>query len=195
MMLCAPWLSAAPSYPYFEMIPVFWEQLYPNGGESLYCGDKIGEGDRRYNIEHVFPMSWVARQLRCGSRNACRKTSPWFNDIETDMHNLYPVRGTINRARATAPFAEIDGNDPYIGNCDFEVDGGRNRVEPRDAVKGDIARTMLYMSDKWNLTLFRGQRELMLRWHEQDPVSQAEFARNQRIRQIQGWGNHWIQGR
>ena len=44
---------------YLETIPVFWKTLYPNGGKGLYCGKNFKRFDRRYNIEHVFPMSWV----------------------------------------------------------------------------------------------------------------------------------------
>jgi hypothetical protein len=27
---------------YFDALPVFWDQVYPNGGETLYCGKPFG---------------------------------------------------------------------------------------------------------------------------------------------------------
>lgn len=177
---------------YFETIPIFWERLYPNGGESLYCGDKIAPGDRRYNIEHVFPMAWVARSLKCGSRAHCRKTNEVFSHIESDMHNLFPVRASANKLRGTAAFSELAGEEWFVSDCDFDINLEKNHVEPREAVRGEIARALLYMSDRWRVPLFARQRNLMLKWHKEDPVSTEEARRNQIIRRIQGNSNHWI---
>jgi len=192
LLLCLVAGSALAS-PYLDMIPDFWRGVYPDGGQSLYCGDAFARWDRRYNIEHVFPMAWVGRALDCGNRRQCRERSALFNRIETDMHNLFAVRKTINRARGSMAFGEISGEAWLQEDCDFELDRGARRVEPRPAARGDIARAMLYMADRYPLTLFRRQRELLLRWHAQDPVDDAERQRHARIRTLQGWANPWIE--
>jgi deoxyribonuclease-1 len=79
--------------------------------------------------------------------------------------------------------------------CDMEIDTRARRVEPRPAVRGDIARAMLYMSDRYGLKLYRRQREILERWNRQDPPDDAERARNRRIKRVQGWGNPWIERR
>ncbi len=180
---------------YLETIPVFWKTLYPNGGKGLYCGKNFKRFDRRYNIEHVFPMSWVTHALRCGDRHHCRRVSRRFNEIESDMHNMYPARRDLNKRRGAMAYAIVKGEHWVKPDCDLEIDARRRWVEPRPAVCGDIARALLYMADRYpELKLYRRQRDLMLRWNRQDPPDAAEKVRNRRIRKVQGRGNPWIEG-
>ena len=178
---------------YLDIIPVFWKNLYPQGGESLYCGETFRPHDRRYNIEHVFPMAWVAKSLRCGSRERCREHSERFNLIESDMHNMYPARRDMNQQRGAMKYGLIDGERWVEAGCDLEVDRRRRAVEPRPAIRGDIARAMLYMDDTYpELRLYKRQRILLERWHREDPPDEQELRRNRQIRNIQGNGNTWI---
>lgn len=178
---------------YLETVPVFWKTIYPDGGKGLYCGRKFKRFDRRYNIEHVFPMAWVTKSLRCGDRQRCRARSELFNLIESDMHNMYPARRDLNRRRGAMAFGLIKGERWVEPGCDMEIDHRARRVEPRPAVRGDIARAMLYLADRYNLKLYRRQRELLERWHRADPVDAGEKVRNRRIKAAQGWGNPWIE--
>jgi len=188
--------DAASAISYRRIRPVFWAKLYPAGGHSLYCNDQFGsERGRGYNIEHVLPMSWVTRHLNCGSRKQCRQSSALFNRIEADLHNLYPARTAINDARSSYPFAIIAGERRRFGQCDFEVDHQRKVVEPADAVRGEIARAMLYMELTYAIPLFDRQRVLMVQWAQTDPVDPVENRRNRVIREIQGNGNPYIEGR
>ncbi len=175
---------------YLKTIPVFWKNLYPNGGISLYCGKKFNRGDRRYNIEHVFPMSWVTRSLRCGRRAQCRANSSRFNRIEADMHNMYPADKKLNAARGSMSYGILKGERWFKKHCDLEIDEAKRRVEPKPAARGEIARAMLYMADRYNLKLY--QRGMLLRWHRQDPPNALEKRRNRRIQQLQGQDNPWI---
>ena len=178
---------------YEEARKVFWSQLYDGGGETLYCGVGFSGNSRRgLNIEHVFPMSWVTRSLGCGRRKECRETSPRFNRIEADLHNLYPARADVNDARSSFRFGEISGERRVFGDCDFEFDARQRSVEPRPASRGEIARAMFYMHQQYGLTIFRRQGEMLLRWHRQDPPGEAEQRRNDRIEQVQGNRNPYI---
>jgi deoxyribonuclease-1 len=177
---------------YLERIPLFWAELYPDGGYSLYCGEPFARHDRRTNIEHVYPMAWVSRSLDCGGRQQCRARSPRFNEIEADMHNLYPALRDINKARGAMAFAELPGEDWIAPGCDLEIDQRGRRVEPRQAVRGDIARAMLYMEWRYGLEIFRRQRALLLDWHRADPPDGHERWRNDRIEVLQGNRNPYI---
>lgn len=171
---------------------LFWRQLYRAGGETLYCG-RAWHGDRRgLNIEHVFPMSWVTRELRCGRRKQCREGSARFNQIEADLHNLYPSRRDINDARRSYRFGEVPGERREFGHCDFEVDQRSRVVEPRPASRGEIARAMFYMQHAYGMVIYRKQAELLLDWHRSDPPSDEERRRNNIIEQIQGNRNPFI---
>ena len=179
---------------YQEARNVFWRQLYTKGGTTLYCGEAFNAGDRggAVNIEHVFPMSWVTWKLKCGDREQCRKDSPLFNKIEADLHNLFPARKDINKIRRSRAFALINGEQRNFGQCDFEIDSKKNTVEPRDEVRGDIARAMFYMAEKYDLEIRRLQYQTLQQWSKQDPVSSEEQRRNRVISALQGNTNPFI---
>jgi deoxyribonuclease-1 len=184
--------AGQPQGDYLQLIPSFWATLYPAGGQDLYCGAAFRRYDRRVNIEHVFPMAWVTRALGCGSRHQCRTNSARFNRIESDMHNLYPALRQWNKARGAMAYGEIPGEHWVAPSCDLEIDQRRRRVEPRPAVRGNIARAMFYMAATYGLEIYPRQRALLLQWHRADPPDQQERLRNDRIAALQGRRNPFI---
>ena len=174
----------------------FWRSLYPSKVTSLYCGEVFDSQRRRgYNVEHVFPMSWATNGLKCGKRKQCRQRSKDFNQIEGDLHNLYPARVDINKERSSYRFGVIGGEKREFGRCDFEVDYRARAVEPNEQVRGEVARSMFYMAYQYKdhgLTLFSKQAELLLAWHRADPPSKEELRRNDGIERIQGNRNPFI---
>ena len=176
---------------------IFWNELYPNGGETLYCAKQFDGGyNRGINIEHVFPMGWVTHTLDCGRRKECRRNSPLFNQIEADLHNLYPARTAINKERSSIAFGMVNGEKRNYGSCDFEIQHSRPRlVEPREEVRGNIARSMFYMADTYDLTLFDKQIAILNKWNKADPPDKFEKDRNDKIEKIQGNRNPYIDGK
>ena len=161
---------------------VFWRELYHDGGRTLYCQQPFGSGyNRGLNIEHVFPASWIAYSLRCGKRNQCRMNSPEFNLIEADLHNLYPSRTDVNKARNNYQFTIIRGEQRAFGKCDFEFDERARMAEPSSAARGRIARATLYMSDEYDLYLNHKHKSLLQALDKKYPPDQAERRRNNRI--------------
>jgi deoxyribonuclease-1 len=191
--LFSPNLAAKPQN-YLEQIAIFWQTLYPSGGTDLYCGKRFGKYDRGYNIEHVMPMAWVKKQLKCGTRKQCRERSSRFNQIEMDMHNLYPSDKGANQERLAYAFAEIPGEKWWREDCDLEIDKHKRLAEPREAVRGDIARAALYMEERWGIPIYQRQRSLLLRWHQEDLPDAHEHWRNDQIEAYQGNRNPWIDG-
>jgi len=170
---------------------IFWRSLYANGGKTLYCGQVFQGGyNKGINIEHVFPMSWVTNGLECGTRKQCRKRSATFNRIEADLHNLYPSRTDVNQDRSSYSFGEVSGEARHYGrDCDFEVNQRSRKAEPSPAARGEVARAMFYMAYQYRdqgLALFARQGRLLEKWHQADPPSDAERARNDEIELLQG---------
>ena len=140
---------------YKEHLASFYCQvpLTPNGKRLIPDIDAAGyeprkTKDKRYQRiewEHVMPASWLGRQRQCwqdGGRKNCRATDIQFNKMETEMINLVPAIGEINRDRSNYKFGLIEKEKRQYGLCDFEVDNKQRIVEPREDIRGDIARIM-----------------------------------------------------
>ena len=69
------------------------------------------------------------------------------------------------------------------------VDFKARKAMPRAKVRGIIARTYFYMSDRYALRLSRQERQLFGAWSRQYPVSTWERQRNQQLACVMGWGN------
>lgn len=176
---------------YNEASDVFWGGLYPDGFTELYCGATIAQRGA-HNIEHVFPAFWMTKAFECGSRQQCRRNNLAFNRMEGDLHNLYPTRIEVNSRRGSLPFGEIAGEDHDFPGCDFEENAGL--VEPRTSARGEVARSVLYMVEAYDAAdaIPQGQLDLMRDWDRLDPPDAAERARNDRIAELQGVRNRFI---
>ncbi len=145
--------------------------------------------------EHVMPAYWFGHQLQCwqdGGRKACKKNKR-FKQMEGDLHNLQPTIGELNGDRSNYRFSMLEGEPRVYGKCDFEVNFKAKKAEPQPNVRGDIARTYFYMSDRYNLKLSKSQKRLLEAWNRSDPVDSWERSRNGLIKGIQGNENQFIQ--
>lgn len=174
----------------------FWRTVYSGKVTSLYCRESFSSKQRRgYNVEHVFPMSWVTSGLQCGKRKQCRQRSAMFNRIEADMHNLFPARSDVNHERSSYRFGIVGGEKREFGRCDFEVDYKARAVEPSEEVRGEVARAMFYMASRYKeqgVKLFEKQARLLINWHRADPPNDEEVRRNEAIFTIQNNRNPFV---
>lgn len=182
---------------YSEARKVFWRELYNQPTKTLYCQQSFNPQQRNsVNVEHVFPMSWVTKPLKCGTRKQCRNSNATFNRIESDLHNLYPALSKINYERGSLRFDMVKGESRRFGEqCDFEVDYKKRAVEPTEKMRGDIARTMFYMAYTYKdqgLKIFKRNGKVLQKWHNQDQPSAEEQQRNQKIEKLQGNRNPFI---
>jgi endonuclease I len=114
--------------------------------------------------------------------------------ITPDPEPTTPIDASVNSSRSNLDFdnggtehSEVDGND-------YDSDSW----EPRDSVKGDVARTLFYMAvlyegDSGELDLesnnqvnngsapYHGKLSVLLQWHKEDPVDDFERERNEVI--------------
>lgn len=112
----------------------------------------------------------------------------------TFSHPYLCVFHCLSRRFTLQPFGEIPGETPRFSGdtCDYERTSGAGAiVEPRDAVKGDIARSVLYMIHHYDLA-DHDMLPLLVRWHIQDPPDAHERSRNDEIEQLQGNRNPFI---
>lgn len=183
---------------YSDARGIFWEELYPSGGTSIFC-ELDATRSNTFNIEHVLPASWMKEAAGClgSNRNECRRNSTRFNHMEADLHNLYPSLRTLNSARSNYSFMIIPGTAP--DSCDFEVED--QLVEPRPSSRGNIARAMFYMNDEYGAALVPppdrpdggiNLTSLLTFWHCSDPVDAEEIQRNDIINTLQGTRNKFI---
>ncbi len=128
----------------------------------------------------------------------------------TDLHHLRPTDVSVNSARGNLDFDEggTKVNDTYGIGSDFcYVDS--DSFEPRDEVKGDVARIIFYMAVRYDgsdgvadlelndfvnngSTPFMGKKTVLLAWNELDPVDDFELNRNETIFGYQGNRNPFI---
>lgn len=160
---------------------------------SDQCGNYGGEGDC-FNREHSFPQSWY------GSGTP----------MKSDFFHVYPTDGYVNGQRSNDPFGEVDNpfwtstNGSRSGMNVFPGYSG-NVFEPIDEYKGDLARSYFYMltrymdvSGSWSSPMLNAgdlsvwAEDLLVLWHQNDPVSIKELDRNNAIHDIQDNRNPYI---
>jgi deoxyribonuclease I len=172
--------------------PLFWSQLYPEGGFTLYCTQPFTR-HIGLQVEHVYPASWMANHLQCGSRKACRANSPRFNLMEADLHNLYPTRAGTNGARSNMTFGDVLGEASEFGNkCDFEIDTTNRIAEPPPDARGNVARSIFYMHQEYGVPIEKALLIILKAWNLSDPPNTEERRRNDVIEGLQGTRSAFI---
>lgn len=175
---------------------LFWNQLYAGGGWTLYCGlrfDHGGESPEGYaiSIDHIYPTEWIQDHLQCSNRSRCyASNNSEFMRMESDMHNLYPAWSVLTMHRNGRSFGMIEQESWRFDNCDIEWKAGT--VEPRPLARGNIARAIFYMHRTYGVPIPAAMLDALKEWNRDDPPSRQEKARNDRIEQLQGRRNPYI---
>ena len=109
------------------------------------------------------------------------------------MFNLYPAIGEINGRRSNYSMAMIKGELREFGKCDVEINN--KKIEPRESIRGEIARTYMYMDSAYpgKGIISKKNRKLFEAWNKIDPVDEWECDRAKRIEKIQGNPNQILQ--
>lgn len=154
-----------------------------------------------YNREHSLPKSWWG--------------SSTDEPMYTDLHHIVPTDNVANSQRSAWPLGEVDdvewtNGSSKLGYGTFGSSGNNKTFEPADEYKGDFARIYFYMATcymdknftqggKGNKVFMSGTAnfnskalDLYLEWHRNDPVSQKEIARNNKVAKKQGNRNPFV---
>lgn len=149
------------------------QYIYQNGGTN------------GMNTEHSYPQSKGAAD----------------GNARSDMHHLYPTRIQVNEARGDAPYAEIPDAQTqkwFIGNqvltsiptanIDDYSEFRTGFFEPRESVKGNVARSIFYFYTMYRAqanaadpNFFELQRPTLCQWANQDPADSSELRKTWRI--------------
>lgn len=156
---------------------------------------------RGMNIEHSVPKSWWGDAY------------PYTVDCSFDLHHLTPSDESANMAKSNYVLGEVTSTSFENGvikvGTAYIDKRSINAFEPADEYKGDFARMYMYVVTcyqdyTWRsagVTMFTSNtyptltdygRELLLKWHRQDPVSQKETDRNNAVYDAQGNRNPFI---
>ena len=100
--------------------------------------------------------------------------------------------------------SKVEWKTPVGPKGEFSVLGtdasGTTVFQPREKVRGDIARGLLYFYTRYDddrpadftLDNFRHELPTLLKWNHDDPVDDVERARNDRIDVLQGNRNPFV---
>jgi len=170
--------------------------LIYTGRSEVKTHQDDGSGDNdSWNREHIWAKSH-------GDFGTARGAG-------TDIHHLRACDRSVNTDRSNKFFDNGGTTHSEATECKFDGDSW----EPRDAVKGDIARMILYMAvcyegengdpdlemtndmtysmDNYSAPFF-GKLSTLLIWNTQDPVDETEKTRNEKVYTIQGNRNPFI---
>lgn len=163
---------------------------------------------KRIEIEHVVPaenfgrsfIEWREGHAACvkndgtpfKGRRCAGKTNDTYRMMEADLYNLFPEIGEMNGDRSNYRHGIIEGEERAYGSCDFEI--ADRVVEPREEIRGDIARVYFYMDAAYpnRGILGNASQRLFEAWDKEDPVDAAECERAKKIEQIQGNANDFV---
>ncbi|GAA2480148.1 endonuclease [Terrabacter carboxydivorans] len=152
---------------------------------EVYSGRSIAKSDNgggvdQWNREHV----WAKSHGDFGT----------VNGPGTDVHHLRPEDVTVNSTRGNLDFDKGGSPVAQCTGCLSDSDS----FEPRDAVKGDVARMIFYMAVRWDggdgfadlepddlvgngTAPAIGRISVLKQWNLQDPPDAFEKRRNQVI--------------
>ena len=140
------------------------------------------------NCEHLWPQSMFEQIIN--------------NNMKSDMHHLRPCKENVNSYRSNKPFNESNDNSTNnwlwqsfnyssipSSNINEYSENNSSVFEPREDVKGDIARAMFYFytiyEEEADDYFFQQQKDILFQWHNQDPITQDEVNRTNLIASYQ----------
>ena len=191
-----------------NMIPGFYAQDNGDGTKSVFCVYSNYE----YIYSGTFTWGTMSRE-----HTWCYSWMPTHGDRSTeefsDYHHLFPVeQDHANAVRSNHPFGIVVDTISSFGEAVYGYDVNGHKVyEPRDEQKGDAARALFYMALKYNgidgndwtfnhlnnvtlpdLSEAPQDVDLLISWHQLDPPSDSERARNEYIFNLQHNRNPFI---
>jgi len=174
--------------------------------ECLYTGQRIDKDNSagnagQWNKEHIWAKTY-------GFNDKDRKDDAY--QAYSDIQMLRVTEGSINGKRSDKYFDDVTSSDSSYG-CSWNDEA----FEPRDEVKGDVARIMFYMIVMYNDsnlnleltddvskinesagilggTAYLGKLSTLLKWAAEDPVDEREISRNNSVYAIQKNRNPFI---
>ena len=167
----------------------------------LYSGISLPKMSNGSGTQSSDPDNWNREHVWAKSHGF----SSTGLEAYTDIHHLRPTDISVNASRGNLDFDYSDAPLPEAPANRVDSDS----FEPRDSVKGDVARMIFYMDTRYegmdatpdlqvvDRLTSTGEAALgrlcrLLEWHVADPVDATEQNRNNRIYEFQGNRNPYI---
>lgn len=186
----------ADSDTYIENGKTYLVDIYSNNKYTISdTGSSASTEGEGWNKEHTVPQSWFGKE------------SP----MVSDAFHIYPTDIKVNSMRGNMPYGEVSSatftssNGSKVGYSSTLKD---DVFEVADEYKGDIARVYFYMCTayqdrcgSWGNEMFANTNysklsnyalKLMMKWAEEDPVSEREILRNNGVYKHQGNRNPFV---
>jgi deoxyribonuclease-1 len=160
--------------------------------------------------EHIVPASWFGHSRDCWKKPICKKKNGQlykgrkccelidkeFRQMHSDLHNLVPIIGEVNAARSAYTLTELSIEEKNrvgpFNHCNIFISNSTKTVEPRDEIKGLVARAHLYMVKSYQVKLNNNQKIIIDKWNRLYPPSEWEIIWNQKIKAYNGTDNSYI---
>ena len=164
--------------------------------QKIYTGS-FSWTTHNFAREHTFARSWMPPDGTMGTDEL----------PGADLHNLHPTnQNDVNAVRSNHPFGTSDNvSSTYLDATLWSDINNQKWYEVRDAAKGDVARSILYMLARYHFEpsypgdwtefpfdLYKQDQALLKQWHNDDPPSAFEVARNDYIQTEQENRNPFI---
>ncbi len=183
-------------YGYIDNVSGQVQCVYTGTWVSVAQG--VSPNSTLLNCEHTYCQSWFE-----GNAEA--------TDCKSDLHHLYPTTPNSNSSRNNNPFGNVEtvyttwGTGNFTSYLGFNTDG-YYVWESNTEHRGDLARAIFYFVTRYNETFIQDADDAshvttvdavdmlptLLQWNLEDPVSQEEMNRNEKIYVLQNNRNPFI---
>ncbi len=180
-------------FEYTDVVPGTDNQVFDYYSPRVYYYTGVGLTPSGANREHCCPQSWW------GGGNA--------TNCFSDLFNVYPSDVDANSAKSNYPLGLVGSSVRFSNGCITVGQSKRSEYEgmvfePCDDYKGDFARIYFYVATcypdaPWGInenvaatvaftqqdypTINSWLLDLLLKWNADDPVSDWEIIRNERV--------------
>ncbi|PKG56997.1 endonuclease [Shewanella sp. GutDb-MelDb] len=174
----------------------------------LYKGNSIPKNQNASGVNN--PDYWNREHVWAKSHGFPKSSQHGY----TDIHHLRPSDTSMNSQRSNNDF---DNGGSAVAEAPDNLKNGSISWEPREAVKGDVARMMFYMDTRYEVGSDTDMPDLvlvdrtgtatnsdnskpgemgklctLLEWHANDPVDNFERNRNDVVFEYQGNRNPYV---
>lgn len=143
--------------------------------ECVYTGRKLKTNSipdsNNMNCEHTWPQSQGATGV-----------------ARTDIHHLFCTDSKSNSVRSSLPFGHVKNSTWSNGGSSR----GNGNFEVRKEHRGNTARAKFYFSLRYGKRIGSKEEAALKQWHSEDPVDDAERARNAGVEKIQKNRNPFV---
>lgn len=176
-------LEELPDYKY-GVTDVYCERLFTDAdfnNEPTFGPELKPESGNIINTEHTWPQSrfgGVNRELQ-----------------KADIHHLFPTDSQMNAVRSSLRFGNVEEDIETLkcpGNRIGHQKQGGIVFEPPPKHRGNVARAILYFATRYKMRISPPEEETLRQWHTDDPVDASEYERNNKIEDLQGNRNPYI---